>query len=352
MSHNLPVSTSSHGFSGDNLSENFPSSGLLQNRYRLHKWIGQGGFGKTFLAFDQLQPAQPYCVIKQIMSPLPTCESQPRNALRQEGLRLAELGQHPQIPALLDLFEQGGQGYLVQEFIEGQTLEQELAEAGAFKAAQIRQLLTQLLPVLQFIHDRHIIHRDIKPANIIRHRQDGQLVLVDFGAAKAIAEDLPIQTGTLIGSAEYAAPEQTRGRAVFASDLYSLGVTCIHLLTQMPPFDLFDTGEDAWNWQNFLPHPIDSSLAHILNRLLQPAINRRYQFASEVLEDLTFLPQAEVNPASGASSSVSATVYEPLTRKWHHISDLREQSELVWAVAPFLRPHAIDFPFTDCKNFF
>ena len=355
MSYDPTVSIS-HGFSGNIPVENLPD-GLLQNRYCLYKWIGQGGFGKTFLALDQLQPSQPYCVIKQIALFRParetqTCETQV-NMLRQEGLRLAELGQYHQIPTLLNLFEQDGQGYLVQEFIDGQTLEQELAEAGAFNAAQVRQLLTQFLPILQFIHDRHVIHRDIKPANIIRRRQDGQIFLVDFGAAKAIAEDLPIQTGTLIGSAEYAAPEQIRGRAIFASDLYSLGVTCIHLLTQMPPFDLFDMGEDVWNWQDFLPHPIDSSLAHILNRLLEPAINRRYQAVSEVLDDLNFLsPDSLTKPISKTSGAFSATIYEPLTRKWHHISDLREQSELLWAVAPFLRPQAINCPFTSYKNFF
>ncbi len=313
---------------------------LLQGRYCPLKLIGQGGFGKTFLAVDELQP-QRYCVIKQLLPMAQPFSQRQQSTLHQEGLRLVELGKHPQVPTLLDVFEQDDQGYLVQEFIDGQTLEQELAESGSFSPSQIRELLNQLLPVLRFIHDRQIIHRDIKPANIIR-RRNGQLVLVDFGAAKSYSEDQPIQTGTLIGTAEYAAPEQIRGKAVFASDLYSLGVTCVRLLTQMPPFDLFDDGEDIWRWQDFLPSPIDSSLAHILSRLLCPKVNLRYHSAAEVLEDLNRLPivsplsesedrEIPINQlaredmrsldlfSTGYRPTFSATVFVPLTQEWYRI---------------------------------
>lgn len=135
----------------------------------------------------------------------------------------------------------------------------------------VDHVLRELLPVLQYLHDHHIIHRDIKPANIIcrnavksatYHKYEAsqtghrQLVLVDFGAAKHLAEGRSADLGTLIGSAEYAAPEQTRGHAVFASDLYSLGLTCLYLLTQMSPFDLYDMSEGEWQWQAYLTHPI------------------------------------------------------------------------------------------------
>ena len=135
-----------------------------------------------------------------------------------------------------------GQPYLVQQFIDGQDLEKELANEGKFNQHQIRELLLSLLPVLDFLHHQSVpvIHRDIKPANIIRRRGDRELILVDFGAAKQATHTMLAKTGTTIGSPEYVAPEQARGKPAFASDIYSLGVTCIFLLTQVSPFDLFD----------------------------------------------------------------------------------------------------------------
>ena len=162
------------------------------------------------------------------------------------------MGRHPQIPELLAYFTQDDRQYLVQQFIDGQNLGEELAENGAFNEAQIRQLLNDLLQVLQFVHQRQVIHRDIKPENIIRNKSDCKLFLVDFGASKIVTNTSLYQQGTSIGSPEYVAPEQVRGQAIFASDIYSLGATCIHLLTQISPFDLYDINEDAWVWQQYL----------------------------------------------------------------------------------------------------
>ena len=97
------------------------------------------------------------------------------------------------------------------------------------------------MPVLDFIHSQGVVHRDIKPENIIRRNSDKKAVLVDFGASKVVTHLNRSVTGTVIGSAEYIAPEQANGKPINLSDLYSLGVTCIYLLTQVSPFDLFDT---------------------------------------------------------------------------------------------------------------
>jgi serine/threonine protein kinase len=196
------------------------------------------------------------------------------------------LGKHPQIPELLAYFSQDNQQYLVQEFIDGKDLAQELTTNGAFNEAQVRSLLSDLLPVLQFVHQHHVIHRDIKPENIIRRRRDSQLVLVDFGASKVATGTALARTGTAIGSAGFAAPEQSFGRAVFASDIYGLGVTCIHLLTTMHPFDLFDPRENAWVWRNALKKPVSDALGRILDKMIESAINQRYQSAADVLKDL------------------------------------------------------------------
>ncbi|MCC5606153.1 serine/threonine protein kinase [Nostoc sp. CHAB 5834] len=261
---------------------------LLKERYRAIKPIGQGGFGKTFLAVDEDKPSKPHCVIKQFYP-----QAQGTNTLakavelfNQEAVQLDELGKHPQIPELLAYFSQDDRQYLVQEFIDGQNLAQELAHRGAFNEIQIRQLLNDLLSVLQFCHARHVIHRDIKPENIILRESDRKLVLVDFGAAKSATGAALNQTGTSIGSPEYVAPEQMRGKAVFASDIYSLGATCINLLTKRSPFDSYDTNNDTWVWQQYLKTPITNQLSRILNKMLESIPIRRYQTVDEVFKDL------------------------------------------------------------------
>jgi Ca-activated chloride channel homolog len=262
---------------------------LLQGRYRATKLLGTGGFGRTFLATDESQPFNSSCVIKQFL-PQSSNSEHLETALtlfRSEGMRLSELGKHPQLPQLFAFFEQEQSWYLVQEWIEGRNLATILQEEGVFSAARVRQLLKDLLPVLVFIHDRQLIHRDIKPQNIIYRSSDSCPVLVDFGAAKVFGRDDLARTGTVIGTAEYTAPEQARGKATVASDIYGLGVTCIHLLTQVSPLDLFDHGQDAWVWRDYLKTPLqDAALGQILDQMIHRATLQRYRSAVEVLQDL------------------------------------------------------------------
>ncbi len=261
---------------------------LLGDRYRAQKPIGQGGFGRTFLAIDEHKPSKPYCVIKQsfIQSKRDDEFDQAIALFQQEAMRLEELGQHPQIPELLAHFEQDRRQYLIQEFIDGQNLQQMLRRSRAFDESQIRQLLNHLLPVLHFIHTHQVIHRDIKPENIICRQADDQLVLVDFGAAKFATPSNLLQAGTKIGSRGYTAPEQAVGRATFASDLFSLGVTCIQLLTEKPPTAMFRRQPPGWTWRPHLKHPISEALGQILDKLLQVQITDRYRSAEAVITDL------------------------------------------------------------------
>lgn len=262
---------------------------LLRDRYRALAAIAQGGFGKTFLAVDEDKPSKSRCIIKQFYPQAQGTSNLQKAAklFAQEAERLEELGKHPQIPELLAYFIQDNQQYLVQELIEGQNLAEILATKGAFTELQIRDLLTQLLPVLDFIHAHKIIHRDIKPTNIIR-QSDGKLVLVDFGAAKLTKETTLMTTGTTIGSPEYVAPEQAMGRAVFASDIYSLGVTCIHLVTNVSPFQLFESSAEGWAWRQYLAqNPISYDLARILDKMSAPTTKNRYSSAAEVLQQLS-----------------------------------------------------------------
>ncbi len=264
----------------------------IGDRYRAIKILGQGGFGRTFIGIDQALPSQPECVIKQFFPADLSSAVKAAELFHQEAIRLDDLGKYPQIPTLFAHLEHDGRQYLIQEFIDGQDLLKELQEQGAFSEAKIRILLEDLLPVLQFIHDRHVIHRDIKPENIIRRRipspsgavASGSHVLVDFGAAKFVTTMM--ETGTRIGSAVYVAPEQARGKAIFASDLYSLGVTCIYLLTNVSPFELMDM-DGTWIWRDFLENTaINPVLGNILDRLIASAPSQRYQAAEAVLIDL------------------------------------------------------------------
>jgi len=276
---------------------------LVGDRYRSLELLGQGGFGRTFLALDEAYDLKIHgslakCVIKQFFPAQPGDEKRRQAAelFRREADKLWELGKLPQIPELYDYLEADGEQYLIQEFIDGQTLEAELKAEGPFDELKIRQVLNSLLPVLQALHDRQIIHRDIKPTNILRRQSQrpedanlpgsGDLVLVDFGASKYVTPEMLSRTGTTIGSAAYAAPEQVMGKAVFASDIYSLGVSCIHLLTGMHPFDLYSASEDTWVWQDYRVNPVSDRLTEVLNKMLQRATRDRFRRADDVLQAL------------------------------------------------------------------
>jgi serine/threonine protein kinase len=300
---------------------------LLKDRYHLLHIIGRGGFGMTFLAVDEHLPSKTRCVIKQFCFSEKNGESSQKavELFRQEAVRLRDL-QHPQIPQLLGYFEQENQLYLVQELIAGQTLAEELQQQGVFQETQIWELLKDLLPALQFIHVRQVIHRDIKPANIMRRSSvtgtGTDLVLIDFGVAKHITATALLRTGTTVGSPEYMAPEQMRGKALPASDLYSLGVCCIHLLTGISPFDLFDVTSDRWVWHDYLPSKdkVSDRLHAILDKLLQNALSQRYKSAAEALQALN--SALKLNYSQPIQQKPLHTLISATGVDYHHLRDL------------------------------
>jgi serine/threonine protein kinase len=258
---------------------------LLRNRYQIIRQIGQGGFGKTYLAQDLDKLNEP-CVVKQLSPQVEGSDALQKAVVlfEDEAKRLRDLGEHPQIPMLYAYFEEDKNFYLVQQFIEGKNLAEDLQDEGLYGKREIIDLLTKLLPVLKFVHQRQVIHRDVKPENIIRCNND-RLVLVDFGASKYLTSPI-LKTGTVIGTAGYVSPEQAVGKPVFSSDLYSLGVTCVHLLTGVEPFQLYDASEGEWVWRDYLTQPINNSLGQVLDKMLEPA-KRRFQSADEVLQALS-----------------------------------------------------------------
>ncbi len=249
--------------------------------YRAIALLGQSQSSRTLLAIaNSASPAE--CVIQQRWD---------TRWETQAKLPLQALSRIAQIPVLLECFEQDGVCYLVQEYIRGNSLAQTIALQGRFSPTEVWQVL-ELLPVLQQIHDQDVIHGDIKPENIIRSgdRTDGspKLVLVDFGAA-ILSTD---RSHRASGSPEYAAPEQIQGEAVFASDLYSLGVVCIHLLTGIAPFQLFDATANSWVWRNYWltsAPEIDrdaNRLAQTLDRLIAPSLSQRFASASAAIAEI------------------------------------------------------------------
>ena len=273
----------------NNICFNCQSPLLLQNRYRGLKIIGQGGMGRTFLVEDEKdQITQSYYVVKQFFpqSQNISDHKKVRELFAAEAIRLEQLGQHPQIPRLYKYFTENEYQYLVQEWIQGDNLIKFVKNKSIVQEQDIIRILKNLLPVLEFVHNNHIIHRDIKPENII-FCPDRTLVLVDFGAAKLFKDRLLQQTGTIIGSPEYIAPEQLRGKAVFSSDIYSLGITCLYLLTGVSPFDLYSDSEDNWVWRDYLcSNTISLELGQIIDRMIVRATARRYISAKQALQDL------------------------------------------------------------------
>ena len=283
-----------------------PLVSALRGRYRPVRLIGQGGFGRTYLAQDK-DRLNAKCVIKQFSPQVRSSNAMNKaiSLFNQEAMRLYELGEHPQIPTLLAYFEQDSYLYLVQQYVAGQSLAQELVRQGPLTEGQIRALLTDLLPVLQFVHEHQVIHRDITPMNILRRRLDGRVVLIDFGVAKQLNVEVPAQPGTRIGTEGYSPIEQFRGgRAYPASDLFSMGATCLHLLTNTRPDYLYDPLNGEWIWQAQLAEQkrsLTPGFTAILDKMLKDLVNERYQSATEVLEALERL--APIAPSSLARSS-------------------------------------------------
>jgi serine/threonine protein kinase len=260
---------------------------LLVNRYRAVSQIGSGGFARIYQAIDEYF-ANHSCIIKQFcpLKPNSTTYQKSLALFEQEALILEELGQHPQIPTLFASCEQDGYSYIVQEFIEGINLYKQVKQNGALNEMRVRGLLEDLLPILQFIHDRQILHRDIKPSNIIQ-RPNGSIVLIDFGSCQRLGTQFA--KTPIAGTPGYAAPEQLQGKASISSDLYSLGVTSIRLLSGCFPNEqddtLLDPQQKRWRWRE-KGISVTQELERVLERLLQEQPGDRFESATEVLRAL------------------------------------------------------------------
>lgn len=271
----------------------------LKGRYRLVRILGQGGFGATFLAADLGLPGKPACVVKQLR-PSSTASGfleMARELFSREAETLGRLGDHPQVPRLLDYFEEQRQFYLVQEFVKGHNLQQEVKRCGPFSEQRIREFLQEMLPILKHIHSKQVIHRDLKPANIIRREVDNRLILIDFGAVKnqvnaqlaGVSSDEGAFTSFAVGTPGFAPPEQMAMRPVYASDIYGLGMTCVYLLTGKSPKDMgYNPKTGVIEWQKYVR--VSDLLGGVLQKMLELSVRDRYQTALEAMEALAMEP--------------------------------------------------------------
>lgn len=320
---------------------------LIRDRYRVIRALGRGGFGATFLARDEVLPGHPPCVIKQLQpsADSPHVLQMARELFQREAKILGKIGNHPQLPRLLDYFEMQQEFFLVQEYINGATLQQEVKRGGVFSEAGARQFLSEILPMTQYVHSHQIIHRDIKPANLIRREQDKKLVLIDFGAVKdkvspvkADSSEQTALTAYAIGTPGYAPPEQMAMRPVYASDLYAIGVTCVYLLTGKSPKDLsYDptTGELLWRNQVH----VSEHFANVLEKMLDISVRHRYQSAEAILRDLDLEPYLEslaqnmaIQPVSGPLTSPGTSNGNTLSGSQHDIPSSSPSSRMAEAI--------------------
>jgi serine/threonine protein kinase len=289
---------------------------ILQGRYRLLTLMAEGGFARTYLAEDQGRFHEK-CVVKEfcLNSSDATIFEKSQELFQREAQTLYKL-KHPQIPKFRALFteilSQEKRVFLVQDYVEGQTyrvlLRQRLKAGQKFSEAEIRQLLTQLLPVLSYVHEQNIIHRDLSPENLILRTLDQLPVLIDFGVVKTVVTQLQqtniLPMGTAVGKFGFAPIEQLQsGRAYPNSDLYSLAVCCLVLLTGKEPAQLLDDATAAWNWK---PHTtLTNELATILDRMLAHKPSDRYSSANEVLNALQSLPAIPLSAPTPPSPPIS-----------------------------------------------
>ncbi|PSB14025.1 hypothetical protein C7B76_17695 [filamentous cyanobacterium CCP2] len=264
---------------------------VLAGRYYFIRPLGEGGFGQTFLATDRHLPGQPLCVVKQF-KPRSNMEDSLQAAKRLFDLEaqiLYHLGNHDQIPRLLAHFEQAGEFYLVQDLVEGESLQEELIRRGKLQEPEVIALLQDLLEVLAFVHQQNVIHRDIKPSNIIHRSPDRRFVLIDFGAVKQVTT----QTGTLgqtsltvvVGSPGYMPPEQLSSQPHFSSDLYALGIVALQALSGIPAIGLprdVQTGEVCCGALGDRL-VISPELAGFLDKLVRYDYRHRYPTATHAL---------------------------------------------------------------------
>ena len=291
----------------------------FNGRYRILQQIGVGGFGLTYLAEDLQLATRPRVVVKHLRPQISDAETMnlANRLFQQEAEILYRLGGHPHIPSLIAHFKENGEFFLVQEFIEGHTVDREFAGGRKYNQQEIIQFLGQTLEILAFVHSEKVIHRDVKPANLIRRNSDGNIFLIDFGAVKQVNSAAPRtvtqNTGfstITVGSHGYMPMEQMAGSPNFSSDLYALGLVAIEALTGIKPLDLpksSATGEFVWGHKTQLA----PELERFVSKLVRLDFRQRFVSANEALAALNSIA-ANIGFFSNRQQSPAVMTVQPI----------------------------------------
>lgn len=297
-SYRLAEQTKIDNGGGRNLATSRENGTLLNNRYRIIKSLTKSGFAHTFLGEDIRLPSRRKCVIKQFAFTANDSQTydQMLHRFEREAVNLERLStQIDQVPDLYAHFPENGQYYLVQEYIEGDTLAAMVAKQGLLDELQVKEILKSTLDILKCVHAHSLIHRDIKPENVVIRESDKKPFLIDFGAIKEIASTIVDPFGNpsttiAIGTPGYMPTEQLLGRPVFASDLYCLGLTAIFMLTGKRPQEMADLRTGQIGWRDYVPK-VSSTFASLLDRAIELDFRERFPEAQDMLTALTDLDE-------------------------------------------------------------
>ncbi|MDA0267365.1 MAG: serine/threonine-protein kinase [Cyanobacteria bacterium] len=275
---------------------------ILGGRYRILYHLGGGGFGQTYLAEDRHLPGQPRCVVKRLQPRTTDAVSleSARRLFDAEADALYQLGSHDQIPMLLAHFEENAHFYLVQEYVEGTLLTEEVRPGQQLSEDRVIDLLQDLLGTLCSVHEQQVIHRDIKPSNLIRRHSDRKVVLIDFGAVKQVSSQPLEMNGQVsitvaIGSLGYMPNEQLAGQPTLNSDIYAIGMLALQALTGLEPKRLpKDPRTSEIMWRELVS--VKPALADIIDKMVRYDFRQRYPSAVEAFTALNTL-----NPSRSSS---------------------------------------------------
>jgi serine/threonine protein kinase len=256
--------------------------GQIVGKYKILATIGSGGFGTVYLAEDTW-------IDKKVALKIPHRQGVDFGELLREPRLLASLN-HPNIVTILTAEKQENVFFIVMEFVPGETLEGIVARDGALDLATALDYTCQICNAVDHAHRQGVLHRDLRPSNVLIS-DNGLLKVADFGTSRFL--EIAAHGTTVIGSPPYMAPEQFQGKAVFASDLYSLGVTMFQMLTGALPYDApspanlgrLMRGELLTSPR--LKNPkIPKTISDIILKAMAPDIRARYQRATDLLDDL------------------------------------------------------------------
>jgi eukaryotic-like serine/threonine-protein kinase len=284
--------------------------GQIVGKYKVLSTIGSGGFGIVYLAEDTW-------IDKKVALKVPHKQGVNFGELLKEPRLLATLN-HPNIVTIVTAEKQENVFFIVMEFVPGETLETIVSREGALDLTRALDYTCQICNAVDHAHRHGVVHRDLRPSNVLI-TDNGLLKVTDFGTSRFL--EIAAHGTTVIGSPPYMAPEQFRGKAVFASDLYSVGVTMYQMLTGVLPYDSPSlTDLDRLMRGELLSPPrlknarIPKAINDIVMKALAPDVPARYQRASDLLTDVLAARSKGSRRVSAASEPESEELQDVQTR--------------------------------------